>query len=335
MWVATGQHLQPWPTVKARETAMHVIWEMVYYEHFSDKSRYAEGWDMVSRWVQRTDWSNREVLSTEVKETFELPTSIGKLPMTYIFDRCDRRPGDSIEVIDYKTVALPIQPEELRQRIQPRFYAVAAMMKYPWASSIWVTYDLLRYEQVSMKFTRDDNVETWRYMRAMAERIIASDGTEEQLNSECRWCVRKHECDTLSAHGLVGGILGDDIQILIQRRAKMEMALHGLQAATRELDRIILDHCEEENLLSISTDEVDLKVTASSRRHIDPERVVKIIGPEMMAKYGNIGVTQVDTILKNETSLTDSQKSLLKQCFTREYGNPRIETNLKSPFSKE
>jgi len=336
IWVATEQHKQPWPTIMAREKAMQVIWASVYYDYFSDKSRYAEGWNMLAKWVQRTTWDGKEVLSTELKETFDLPTSVGKIPMTYIFDRCDHIVNSNeVEIVDYKTVALPVQPEELKHRIQPRFYAVAAMIKYPWASAIWLTYDLLRWEPVSVRFSREDNVETWTYMRTMAEKIIASDGSQETLNPECRFCVRKQECLTLTQHSTGSGVLGiTDMNEAADRRAKLEMARGGLQAAIGELDELIMNFCEREEILEYDTDEIEVKIKAKGMRHTDSERVAKIIGPDLMQKYGSIGVTQVDAILKDE-ELTDGQRSMLKQTFRKQFGKPRVETKLKSPFTEE
>jgi hypothetical protein len=41
---------------------------------------YAEGADMLKVWFARTDFSNRRVISCEIKTNFEIPTSAGKIP---------------------------------------------------------------------------------------------------------------------------------------------------------------------------------------------------------------------------------------------------------------
>lgn len=335
MWVGTGQYKQPWPDIMVREKAMHVVFDMLYYDYFDSKEHYAECWGMCNRWLQRTTWDDREVLSTESKETFELPTSVGPIPMTYIFDRSDHLlPTNEVEVIDYKTVMMPVQVDDLKNRIQPRFYAVAANIKYPWASGIWLTYDLLRWDTVSARFSREDNVETWKFMRELAERIIASDGTKETLNIECQYCIRKHVCETLTRHGIGGGVLGiTDMHDAANRRAQYEMARKGLQSCIDELDNMIMNFCEEEGIFDYKTDDIEVKIAVQSRRHVESERVAKIVGPMIMQKYGKIGVTDVDTILKDE-DLTDEQKSMLKQSIKKQAGKPRVTTKLKSAFEE-
>lgn len=336
LWVSTGQHLQPWPDVMAKEKALKVVFDMTYYDYFSDKSAYKECWTMLNKWLQRTDFTGRQVLSTELKETFPLPTSMGEIPITYIWDRCDWiAEREEIEVIDYKTVAQPVQPDDLKHRIQPRLYALAANIKYPTAKAIWVTYDLLRFDTVSARFTRDDNVETWYYMQHLLERVFKSDGEEETLCAECRFCVRKQVCETLQKHSDGGGILGiTDINEAVDRRAKLEMAANGMRASLNELDELILTMAEADGVFEVSTTHVEMKIGAQGRRHIDPERAAGILGPDIMQRYGKIGIGDLDDIFKVE-DLTDSQKSQLKQLIRKQYGAPRVQTKLKSAFEEE
>ena len=197
IWVEDGYYARPWEDIILKEKAMQVLWEMVYVDDFADRTYFSEGWGMLRKWLQQTSWDGRVVISTEQKKSFGIPTSCGPLKFNYIIDRMDMIEEDgSIDVVDYKSVRQPIPHDRMMNMIQPRAYAVAAMIEYPNAGSIWVTYDLLRYTPVSVKFDRDHCVETWKYLRKLAERIYESDGTEETLNPECRFCVRKHSCET-------------------------------------------------------------------------------------------------------------------------------------------
>jgi hypothetical protein len=323
-WITNGDHI-----LASDFSLMSSYYDLSYYKHFSSPDRYAEGLDMLKKWYDRQDWLGRKVLSTEVKETFDLPSpdKSSTVPFTYIWDRCDEWDDGTIEVVDYKTVALPIQPEDLKQKIQPRAYALAAQIKYPNATRILVTYDLLRYDRVGAYFSREENVATWHYLRGLYQRVLDSDGTEETLNTECRWCVRKPICTTLTDHAAGGGILGiDNPHEAAELRTKYDSARRALQSLIDDLDDLILTHCETEGITEFATPTTAVKISASSRRKVESERAAKVLGPELMQKYGKIGVTDVDFIIKNE-DLSDDKKSALKQIMRKEFGKPYVKTS--------
>lgn len=330
-WVKDEHHLFSKP---AGPTLIGNMYDECYYKHFTDKSRYSEGLEMCQRWYDRQDWTGRTVLSTELKESFDLyiggpPNVTAKIPFTYIWDRCDQHDDGTIEVIDYKTVIKPVSPDELKQRIQPRAYALAAMMKYPDATRILVTYDLLRYEQVGTYFTRDDCVDTWRYLQALYKRILDSDGTKETLNAECQYCVRKAVCRTLTRHTAGGGILGiDNPHDAADMRERLEGARKALQALIGDLDNMVLEYCEESGVLDFDTGRTKVQVTARGQRKVDSERIARIVGPDIMSRYGTIGVGDVDKIIKNE-NLTPKQQNEMKSLIRKEYGRPTIKTTAK------
>lgn len=326
-WVTTNQHIKPWPTVGDRRKAMQVVWESIYSDYFSDRKHYDEGLSLLTKWVDRTDWHDREVISCEVKETFDLPTSIGKIPFTYIWDRCDRLSDGSIEIVDYKTVIQPVSPDELKERIQPRAYALAAAIKFPEATSIWVTYDLLRYDSVSAKFTREDNKVTWNYLKRLAEKILDSDGEWYTVNPECRWCVRKSSCPAIHKHAVGGGILGiaDTLENTVDRRAQMKYAADALYASINQLDEQILSMAEEAEVYEVNTDHTKMKLGASARRTVESERALRVLPEEVKIKYAKIGVGDLEKILKEE-ELTDNQRSQLKQAISKQYGAIKVNT---------
>lgn len=330
LYVKAEAHLNP------DKKLMKRLWKETYPKYFSDHKRYDEGEEMLMRWFDRADFSDgRVVLSTEVKETFDLKTSAGIIPFTFIWDRCDRLPDGSIEVIDYKSWSIPVQPETLRKKIQARAYAVAAAIKYPDAPEIWVTMDQLRYDPVGIRFSRDDNVETWHYLRDLAERILADDGTEERLNPECRWCIRKGVCETLNKHVDVGGSLAvANIEEAVNKRARLDYAKAGIESQLRDLDEYILEQAQKDELTDYATDEVRLEITAGSRRSVDSERVGKVMGPEFMAENGTISVKVVDAVLKDKT-VPEETRSQLRQLIQRKWNNPSIKTTPIAPLGDD
>jgi hypothetical protein len=337
-YIKGGHHLNPDFTVLSN------LYAISYFVYFSDRSRYDEGLKMLRNWFDRQDWKNREVLSTEVKETFDLKFKVNgvdvTVPFTYIWDRCDKVDVGNgqydIEVVDYKSVFQPVSPEELEHRIQPRAYGLAAQIKYPQARRIRVTYDLLRYDQVGVVFTRDDNIATWRYLQELLTRVWLADGTEESLNPECRYCVRRAGCETLNKHVMGGGILGFmDFDAAIDRRADLDAAIMGLRNQLNELDEYLLDEMEEREIVGeYKTSRTEIKAAIKTTREADTGRVAPIIGEDMMARYGNIGVTAIDKIIKEE-SLTDEQISALKQTIRKKPGRPYLRTKPLNALSED
>lgn len=323
LFVSSGCHL---PSSGATIKTLHEFYDRAYWKCFSDKSRYDEGRTLVENWFDRMDFSGRTVLSTEVKKTFDLKVDGKIVPVTYIWDRCDERDDKTIEVIDYKTVGMPIQPDDLKKRIQPRIYALAAAIEFPGRPAYWVKYDLLRYDVVGAKFTRDDNVETYRYLQEAYRRISADDGNKENLNPDCRFCVRNNICPTLTTHAAAGGILRiTDPHIAADQRAKLDYAKSAIAAQIRELDEYLLTWAEDEGVIEFRTDSTDVRITTSTRREVDLERAAHILGPDIMMKYGRLQMSDIDALLK-DGGLDAETRSSLKSLIRKKHTAPSIKT---------
>jgi hypothetical protein len=330
VWVKDGWYLKypngDWGTMKA-------LWDEAYWSMFNDAKRYDEGSKLVKAWMNRQDWSNRRVLSTELKKSFPLKTSAGMIPFNYVMDRMDQRISDeSIEVIDYKSIFQPMQPAELKNKLQARAYALAAQMEFPQCERIMVTFDLFRYDPIGIVFTKDENRATYRYILAVAEQIIASDGLTENICDSCRWCIRKTICATLNNHATHGGTaaLADPV-VAAEHSLRIKQQIAGLYAAKDELEKVVVDYMQDQELLEFETPGLEVKVSVRATRHIDPSVLGPIIGPDLMTKYANIKVTEVDKMMTTE-NLTDEQKSRIRQSMTRVYGEPSVQVKSKSPF---
>lgn len=329
-WVEAGFHKGPEPF-----SVMERLYEAEYYRLFTDASKYDDGKQMLRRWYDRnTDLGSVDIMSTEVKENFPLwlPGPLNQprveVPVNYIWDRCDRVPtatGYEVNIVDYKTISQPIAPDNLRRKIQARMYSLAARLKYPDAERIWVTFDLLRFEPVAIVFTKQEDKATWLYLQNVLRRILDDDGKTEKLNPDCRYCVRKLDCKAWKAHAAVGGSLGiTDVNQAAIKRMELQGAIGALTAAAAELDEFIAEYCEKEEIFGFTVpDLAEVKITAKRTRDINTTTVVNIVGEEIAAEYGKIGVTAVDQMLK-DSRLTSDQRSQLKQSFYNKWGEPKV-----------
>ena len=317
------------------------MFRMQYLINFAtsdiDTEEYRDGVKMLIDWHDRTDWEGVVVLSCEVKESFPIPTSIGEIPYNYIWDRHDQIGETEFKVVDYKTNRWGINPQDLKKKIQARCYGLAAQIKHPEASRIWVEFDMLRHGgPVGIVFTREENAATWRWIKEKAEEIIKTpdEEVEESLNPECLFCVRKQDCTALTLNIGVGGIFkiaGSDEAV--DRRAMLEWQSKAVTSAIKELDAIILSEARESDVMDFESDLNRISITASSRRSADAEMIEKVIGDELFDLYGGRSFTMenVDKLLKGN-QLDASQKAQLRGLVYMKKGEPRVKVEPKNPI---
>lgn len=318
-WVADGHYQRRVDLDEATR-----LYDHEYHNRFSDDSEYADGLQMVLGWVQRQDWSDRRVLSTEVKQFFTINTSAGPLKINYIFDRCDELDDGEIEVVDYKTFIMPMAPADMRGKVQPRMYGLAAQMMYPKAERIWVTFDLLRYGPVGIAFTKEQNRETHKYLKEAAERIIADPCTKETLNTECKWCVRKHQCKALKSHLNAGGALSiTDVDKAVKDRKELGIAIQAAKVMQDDLDAFIFAHMENEGVTEVG----GIKAAVRNTRSIDPLTLRRIIGPELaLGMAGDVGIGAVDKLLRTD-QIDPDQKAAIKAAIRKQPSKPFLKVD--------
>lgn len=312
---------------------MKAFWDESYWANFTDAKRYKEGEKILTAWMARQVWTGRTVLSMEVKKSFTIKTSIGDLPITYIMDRMDQLDDGSIEVIDYKSFIQPVQPADLKGKIQVRLYALAAQMEHPDAPYIMVVFDLLRYDLVGVRFSKEENRATYRYLQRLAEEIIANNNPKPTINENCQYCIKKGICPAIQSHARNGGLLiATDGPAAAIQYFNLKNTIKALERYLEELDGVVLRDMEAREKVSYDDDEVPgytVKVKVSARRNMNAERLSQIVGPEIVAKYASITVAAVEEILKVE-DLTDEQKAQIIAAFGKTYGEPTIEVKAKS-----
>lgn len=301
-WVAGGNHMNLM-SVPGMEHAILELYQDKYWKYFSHGERYVDGEHMVLDWVNRTSFEGRTVVSTEKKSSFDLRTSAGKIKVVYVLDRVDMKDDGTVEVVDYKSGVRNTSPDVLRNDVQARTYGLAAQVQFPDVERVWVTFDMLRYGEVSVSFTKKDNRQTLRYLEGLAERILVSDGTEETLNVGCRWCVRRHNCTAIQAHLDEGGPLSlNDIDDMASRRDRYDIAIRALETMRGELDDAIIDYADELDLETFEAGGVKVSVTSRKSRSLDATRFADALGPQMedfVRSYGAPGVRAVDRACKD------------------------------------
>lgn len=296
---------------------------------------YDDGIAMLKAWHKRTDFTEFEVVSVEVKTFFNIKTSAGDIPFNYIWDRFDNLGNGVYRVVDYKTNRWGINPGDLIPKVQARAYGLAAQIQHPNAKRIWVQFDMLRHDgPVGVAFSRDDNIATWNFLKSSAERIIATPegSAEERLNPACNFCVRKTSCETLLKNQMVGGVgrFASGAEA-VDIRANLEFQKKAVTSALAELDTFILGQAKTEDVYGYESSDNELTIGVSSRRAVDSDRVSLVIGEQLFAKYGGKSITMAnyDKLLKGD-ELTEDQKKELRGLQFKNQGEPRVSIKPKS-----
>lgn len=300
---------------------------------------YQEGLDMLANWYNRTvksgDLASREIISTERKEKFDLPVMIGGIRQTLIFnfimDRLDKIGPDEYEIVDYKTQQARVDASELKQKLQAKVYAMAVQIKYPEAKKIWVTFDLLRHEPVSVAFNKEENTNTWKELKNLAQMIVDTEPSDarETINAECRFCVRKATCTTLQSNIAGGGIHSiTEIGQAVHLYKKLKQQQSGVTQLLGELEEFVMMYAADKEITEWDESGTPVKITQSGRRVVrDPEAAAELVGPEIMKKYGSLGVTDIEKIIKSGEVDAETAASL-KKLMVRQPG--KISVNIKT-----
>lgn len=312
-----------------------------YYEEMYGKKtintdQYKDGRNMLDSWYRRSDYIDEgEVLSCEIKESFDLPTSAGAIPVNYIWDRSDRLSPGEYRIVDYKTIRVPLQPDLLRTKIQPRIYALAAQIKFQDADKIWVEFDQIRHDRIGLVFNREDNIATWKWLKLQAEKLIAlDDPPPAHVNEDCRYCSIRQGCKELLRVSMSGMVIpGLSIAQIAKRHADLTAASKALELNVKELDKVLIEHAEKNDVFNWNEDDLTVKINARQTRSVDAERAAKVIGPELMKQYGKLNMSAVDALLKG-TELTEAQKKELTDLIYKSWGDPHAKVTLKNEIDK-
>lgn len=279
-----------------------------------DTPVFKDGANMMRVWHARNDFSGFEVISCEVKESFEVPYMLlehGYLEATkqsmrlnYIADRVDNLGNGRYRVVDYKSWRGVIDSSDVKTLEQARIYALAYQIKYPDAVEIWVSIDQLRGDEVGYCFTRKENADTWRWLKQTLQRIIdtSPDRPRETLNDECGYCIRKSVCGELRKHSAGGGILDKNLDDLIKLKYELNTAIKAMGYLQEDVEKKLAADLDELDLreldtLSFGADEVyRVSTSGNSRSEVDAQKLPDVIGDDVALEIATYSVKSVNQL---------------------------------------
>ena len=294
---------------------------------------YKQGMQILTNWhnrpYQQHEIQSTEILSREVKENFPVPYILNGekffVPLNYIIDRLDQTGEDEYRVVDYKSQRIPWGSEEMYGKIQPRIYALAIQIKYPKAKSICVQYDYLRYDPQSVYFSRDDNANTWRWLKQAVQRIVDTDehNAPETLNDGCRYCIRKLSCRAVQSNISVGGAFAYDADELADRFGEMVAQLDAMRSTMDGIEHELLIRAQESGEMEWYTTKSKVRVTIKKTRRVNQERLAAIVGEEVLHDFPRVSIGDLDQIRKDRR-LTNEQRSMLDSAIDSTFSEPSI-----------
>lgn len=332
-WVQEGYYQDPAMVGMVGTAAMLKLFDEEYVKLFSTNYRQQEGRGLIMKWLERQDWTGRKVLSTEVKGEIMLPAVRDGvqviIPFRFIRDRVDELDDGTIEVVDYKTVMWPVQPEDLPGLVQARAYAMVTRKEHPNAKRIRVKFDLLRYDSVGYVFSSQEMDEAEEYLLTLAQRIIDNPGTEETPHMWCRSCVRRESCETLqktvASLGSLNPLTGDPVEAL-HEYVKMHAAQGYMKARMEELEEILKNQVKNSDTGSFEVDGYRATLETRKRRSVDDDALREALTPDMFHRLGSIGLTDLDNLLKSNL-LTAEERSLVAQAIHSGRTRPSLKIN--------
>lgn len=302
---------------------------------------FSEGVDLLKAWFKRTDFTDIEVVTVEVKKSYPVKTSVGEIPFNYIIDRLDKDGPNSYRVVDYKTNRFGYKPEDLRNLPQARIYAMMTKIEYPDAERITVEFDMLRHGgPVGVIFSRDDLIEVWKWIKGEAERIIETDedNAPETINTYCGFCAKKATCNALVNSVSAGSVLSfNSASEAVDRRAELAMAGKAIRAALQEIDTFVMTQALETETLEWEGKHNRMLISSGRKtRKLDTVRAATALGEDFMRSIGKTSVTmaQVDALLKGDEISEDKKRILRSLIYTTE-GDPYVTTKPKSVFVED
>jgi RecB family exonuclease len=163
----------------------------------SDPSVFAEGLDLVKRWIARegvVDAAN----VVAVEPVFDV--EIGGVRLFGGMDRVDRIADDAVRIRDYTSGRIPPSRQDVEENLQLAIYDLAAEKLWPWAKRVEVGLDLLRHDRViAIERSGSQRDATRRYVQAMAAKIEATTEFPARPSTLCTHCDQRRHCSTYVA----------------------------------------------------------------------------------------------------------------------------------------
>jgi RecB family exonuclease len=301
--------------------------QMSYMETFKsadmETHEFRDGIEMLRKWFPRNLFEHQlKIEGTELGGEFKIPYNnpdgtTGEIPFVYFIDRLDQLAATEWEVVDYKTIRMPLQPEDLEVKIQARAYALAVQIMHPECTRVKVTFDQLRHDPVGMSFTREDNITFWNYLCETVQRLINTPESDARptLNPECGYCPVKYTCGLLQKNIAVGGYhsLSMDEKVILVRQLKEQVKAY--KPIIEELEDSIYTFAATEDQLEWQSEQpngqvMDVKVGSYRRRKFPAHEAAQIMGMDLFAQVGSLTIGKLDEIIKDQSLDADMRQRL-------------------------
>jgi RecB family exonuclease len=207
----------------------------------SDPAAFAEGLDLVKRWVAREGVVvAADVLAVE--QVFDV--EVGGVRLFGAMDRVDRIADDAVRIRDYKSGRIPPSREDVEENLQLAIYDLAAAQLWPWAKRVEVGLDLLRHDRViAVERSGSHRDATRRYLQAMVARIEATSDFPARMSTLCTHCDQRRHCSAYVAAPAAdarGGEVGDrDLAAVAREREELAGRIKILGLRKDELDGLL------------------------------------------------------------------------------------------------
>lgn len=314
---------------------LHDLYDMKYLDLFgklgvAGDELWESGHKMLNTWLTRHGLDDgRTVFSTEEKRTILIPTESGaSVKLNFVIDRLDRINDMAWEVIDYKSSNFNIKSGSLKQKLQAIIYALAVYYEHPEAETVKVTFEMLKYAQSSVYFTKDEVKVGYISIKHTLEKIIAADENNlpETINASCGFCVRKATCKALQKNIEVGGLFALTLEEQIDLRTQLELQRSGMSGLMKELDKVIEVAIGSQGKLELDTGTSKAYFRTTKERTVtSPERIRDIVGEEIFDQYGRLEIPlgELDKMLK-DPRITDEQREQIDRYIQKGYTEPSL-----------
>jgi len=226
-----------------------------------------------------------------------------------------------IHMVDYKSNARPLDPDEVRKDLQMREYdwlihQCWAALGLPGRPHTVAHMDGIRWNDVEVRYTDGDRAAWQEWAIAVARRILRDDRGAPQLTTGCRWCPVRLDCPAyLDLPGVAQSIAArstvTSLDDLWAWRKKADEARKVLEEGVKDVDRVFRERVIDEGPVSMDgqvwREEDDLKDT------LDMEQLHDVLGDALFYDIANATKKDVEQIARAHPD----KKAAIMDCYTK------------------
>ncbi|MCG8420921.1 MAG: PD-(D/E)XK nuclease family protein [Proteobacteria bacterium] len=244
----------------------------------SGLARFREGMDILAAYARDNPLvDGSDVLAVE----HEFLVPLGDRFAYGYMDRVDRLDGETILITDYKSNRRVYTREELASNLQLTLYALAARHEWPWATSVILSFYMLRHGiSLYAERTQDELDRARAYILAVTEQTETAGDYPANLSALCSWCGQRARCNVYQA-ALAADVpeslpvAPQNAQELVEERERVHALQRIYEARKRDLDDALRVHLDEHGAVESATHRYSLGTT--SRKHYPVEKTLSLL----------------------------------------------------------